>query len=108
MRPMACVSTESPWLAFVPGGSAQAWPGSLTVMVVPGHNIEQTTPPVPDRLFLDAVCAWLNPRRLVTTEIFVRGPQYISLVVTIGLYFTIQEPFSIAHTYSHVSSRLLN
>lgn len=83
--------------AFVPGGSAQAWPGSLTVMVVPGHNIEQTTPPVPDRLFLDAVCAWLNPRRLVTTEIFVRGPQYISLVVTIGLVTMPGQVRSIVH-----------
>jgi hypothetical protein len=70
---------------FTPGGDPQSWPGALTVLVVPGHDIEQTTPPVPDRLFLDAICRWLDPRRLVTTEVFVRGPQYIRLAVSIGI-----------------------
>jgi hypothetical protein len=70
---------------FTAGGDPQSWPGALTLLVVPGHEIEQTTPPVPDRLFLDAVCRWLDPRRLVTTEIFVRGPQYIRLAVSIGI-----------------------
>lgn len=71
--------------AFTPGSPAQNWPGALTIMVVPGHNIDQATPPVPDRLFLDAICRWLDPRRLVTTEIFVRGPQYVQVVVSIGI-----------------------
>jgi hypothetical protein len=70
---------------FTAGGDPQSWPGALTVLVVPGHDIEQTTPPVPDRLFLDAICRWLDPRRLVTTEVFVRGPQYIRLAVSIGI-----------------------
>ncbi len=70
---------------FTEGGDPQSWPGALTVLVVPGHDIEQTTPPVPDRLFLDAICRWLDPRRLVTTEVFVRGPRYIRLAVSIGI-----------------------
>jgi hypothetical protein len=70
---------------FHPGGDPQSWPGALTVLVVPGHDIEQTTPPVPDRLFLDAICRWLDPRRLVTTEVFVRGPDYVQLVVSVGI-----------------------
>jgi predicted phage baseplate assembly protein len=70
---------------FSEGGDPQSWPGALTVLVVPGHDIEQTTPPVPDRLFLDAICRWLDPRRLVTTEVFVRGPRYIRLAVSIGI-----------------------
>lgn len=71
--------------AFTPGSPPQNWPGALTIMVVPQHNIDQPAPPVPDRLFLDAVCRWLDPRRLVTTEIFVRGPQYVQIVVSIGI-----------------------
>lgn len=70
---------------FNAGSPVQNWPGALTIMVVPGHDLDQATPPVPDRLFLDAICKWLDPRRLVTTEIFVRGPQYVSVVVSIGI-----------------------
>jgi hypothetical protein len=71
--------------AFTPGGAQQRWPGTLTIMVVPEHNIEQSTPPAPDRLFLDTICRWLDPRRLVTTEIFVRGAQFVPVVVSIGI-----------------------
>jgi hypothetical protein len=70
---------------FRPGSDPQSWPGALTVLVVPGHDIEQKTPPVPNRLFLDAICNWLDPRRLVTTEVFVRGPDYIHLAVSVGI-----------------------
>ncbi len=61
------------------------WAGTVTVMVVPQHPIEQETPARPDRLFLDAICAWLEPRRLITTEIYVRGPHYVEFVVSIAL-----------------------
>jgi hypothetical protein len=40
---------------------------------------------MPDRLFLDAVCAHLDPRRLLTTELHVRGPVYIGLYVSAGI-----------------------
>jgi Baseplate J-like protein len=63
----------------------QTWPGTVTVMVIPRSDPMQPDAPVPDRLFLDAVCAWLDPRRLVTTEIYVRGPQYVPLWVSVGI-----------------------
>lgn len=71
--------------AFIPGGAQQRWPGALTILVVPEHSLEQPTPPVPDRLFLDAICRWLDPRRLVTTEIFVRGARFVSIAVSVGV-----------------------
>ncbi len=70
---------------FSPTGPPQTAPGTVTVMVIPRHDARQPEAPVPDRLFLEAVCAWLDPRRLLTTEIFVRGPEYVSIWVTVGI-----------------------
>ena len=33
-------------------------------MVVPRFDLRQPDAPVPDRLFLDAICDYLDPRRL--------------------------------------------
>ncbi|MEM7051211.1 MAG: putative baseplate assembly protein [Acidobacteriota bacterium] len=59
--------------------------GALTVLVVPLTDRIQPETPAPDRLFLDAICRHLEPRRLITTEIHVRGPIYRDLWVTVGL-----------------------
>jgi hypothetical protein len=58
-------------------------PGVVTVMVVPN---DPTTPqgPVPDAYFLQAVCNYLEPRRLLTTEVHVVGPDYQDLTVSVG------------------------
>jgi predicted phage baseplate assembly protein len=70
---------------FAPGQPYTPWPGAVTVMVVPRYSADQTEPPRPDRLFLNAVCTYLEPRRLATTEIFVRGPEYVPIWVTVGI-----------------------
>ncbi len=72
-------------LNFDPNDTATTAPGAVTVMVVPKQDAALPDPPVPDRLFLEAVCEWLDPRRLVTTEIFVRGPVYVPLWVSVGV-----------------------
>lgn len=64
---------------------AQPWPGAVTVLVIPKHDPLHPDAPEPDILFLNAVCEWLDPRRLVTTEIFVRGPEYVSIWVSVGI-----------------------
>ena len=58
-------------------------PGVVTVMVIPN---DPSTPqgPVPDRYFLQAVCSYLDPKRLVTTEVHVVGPDYQDLSVSVG------------------------
>jgi hypothetical protein len=58
-------------------------PGVVTVLVIPE---DPTTPqgPVPDSAFLQAVCDYLEPRRLLTTEIHVVGPDYQDLSVSVG------------------------
>ena len=59
-------------------------PGAVTVMVIP----QGPGAPEPDLMFLDAVCNYLEPRRLVTTEVYVRGPAYVGLYVSIGVDVT--------------------
>jgi hypothetical protein len=60
-------------------------PGAVTVLVIPSYDPAQPQAPLPDKLFLDAVCAQLDPRRLVTTEIFLRGPIYKPVWVSLGI-----------------------
>jgi hypothetical protein len=60
-------------------------PGAVTLMLIPRSDPVQPDAPVPDRLFLDAVCDYLEPRRLVTTEVFLRGPVYKGIWVSVGI-----------------------
>ncbi len=64
---------------------AQKWAGTITVLVIPTSDPVQPDAPEPDRLFLDAVANWLDPRRLITTEVYVRGPIYKPLWVSVGI-----------------------
>ena len=72
---------------FNPDGPdpAQTWPGMVTVLVIPRSDPVHPDAPVPDLLFLNAVCSWLDPRRLVTTEVHVRGPVYQQIWVSVGI-----------------------
>jgi hypothetical protein len=65
----------------VPGDA----PGAVTVLVIPSYDPVQPDAPVPDRLFLDTVCSYLDPRRLVTTELFLRGPVYKPIRLSVGI-----------------------
>ena len=60
-------------------------PGAVTLVVIPRRDPQQPDAPRPDRLFLDAICEWLDPRRLVTTEVFLRGPIYKSIWISAGI-----------------------
>jgi len=54
----------------------------VTLLLVPLSDQEHPDNPEPDRLFLDAVCRHLDPRRLVTTELHLRGPEYQNVWVS--------------------------
>jgi hypothetical protein len=72
----------SPELApNAPGDAA----GAVTVMVVPRQDPLRPDAPIPDERFLSAVACYLEPRRLVTTELFVVGPSYQELWVSAGV-----------------------
>ena len=59
-------------------------PGAVTLMIVPAFDPSHPDAPLPDQLFLDAICDYIDPRRLVTTEVFLRPPDYVSIWISIG------------------------
>ncbi|WP_420125858.1 baseplate J/gp47 family protein [Longimicrobium sp.] len=58
-------------------------PGVITLLLIPDDPLRPEGP-VPDRLFLQAVCRYLEPRRLLTTEVHLRGPDYVPLSISVG------------------------
>ncbi|HEX7831406.1 MAG TPA: baseplate J/gp47 family protein [Thermoanaerobaculia bacterium] len=60
-------------------------PGVVTLMLVPAYDPEQPEAPLPRRPFIDAVCRHLDPRRLITTELLLRGPDYQGIWISIGI-----------------------
>jgi hypothetical protein len=60
--------------------------GVVSVVVWPQEDPQHPNAPVPDRNLLRAVCAWLDARRLVTTELYVIPPTYRKIAVAVGLH----------------------
>jgi predicted phage baseplate assembly protein len=59
-------------------------PGAVTLLVVPRIDLAHPDAPEPDQPFLDAICDYIDPRRLVTTEVFLRGPKYRGIWISVG------------------------
>ncbi len=57
-------------------------PGAVTVIVVPDA---QGQAPHPTRTTLETVCAWLDSRRLLTTEVFAIGPRYRQVKIDVDV-----------------------
>lgn len=49
--------------------------GAVTVVIVPDADIEDRSP-MPSADLISRVCQYLDERRLLTTELFVKGPEY--------------------------------
>ena len=65
-------------------------PGTVTLLVlptIPGDRAAVLAQPAPRpaQSLLREVCAWLDQRRLLGTELFVRGPQYAQIELTLTL-----------------------
>ncbi len=75
------LSTFRPKLGQREGGDA---PGAVTLMLIPKYDSVHPDTPEPDQVFLNAVCEYLDPRRLVTTELYLDGPDYQPIWVSIG------------------------
>ena len=93
--------------AFNPDASAEPGdaPGAVTLLVIPRYDVTQPDAPIPDSLFVEAVCEYLDPRRLVTTEVFVRGPVYTPVWITVGI--DVVAGASIPQVRDDVKARLL-
>jgi predicted phage baseplate assembly protein len=79
-------------------------PGTVTLMLVPRNDPRQPDAPAPDRAFLDALCRHLDPRRLVTTELVLRGPEYVPLWISLGI--TVAGGFATPDVRDRVKRRL--
>ncbi|HXT20840.1 MAG TPA: hypothetical protein VN923_08830, partial [Thermoanaerobaculia bacterium] len=79
-------------------------PGVVTVMAIPRFDPEQPNEPRADRLFLNAICRHLDPRRLVTTEVVVRGADYKGIWISVGI--EVASGLSIAEVVENVKTRL--
>ena len=97
------LAAYNPELKPNPPGNAA---GAVTIMVIPRFDSVQPNAPMPDRFFLDAMCRYLDPRRLVTTELFLRGPNYIAIWFSVGI--NVQAGFSIAQVREAVKQELLD
>lgn len=60
-------------------------PGTVTLMLVPEKDPAHPEAPEPDSLFMGAVCRYLDARRLVTTELILRGPDYRDIWIAVGI-----------------------
>jgi predicted phage baseplate assembly protein len=63
-------------------------PGVVTVMALPDRPLAPAPNPRADRPFLEAIFAWLDPRRPLAVELYVIGCEYVpvavSVTVTVG------------------------
>lgn len=64
---------------------ADGVPGVVTLIVLPAQDLVTPDTPTPDREVLRKVCAWLEPRRLVTTELYVTPPEYVDVDISIAV-----------------------
>ena len=70
---------------FHPKLPKQTSSGVVTVMVAPVVDTTHPDSPEPDQLMLENICRYLSPRRVLTSELHVRGPVYKEVWVSVGL-----------------------
>ncbi|MEA3061804.1 MAG: hypothetical protein QOJ94_1585 [Sphingomonadales bacterium] len=73
------------WHPSLSPAAPGAAPGVITVLAIPRFDPAHPNAPRADRGFLDALCRHLDPRRLVTTELVVRGPIYKGIWISVGI-----------------------
>jgi hypothetical protein len=81
-----------------------AAPGVVTIMAIPALDPEQPDAPRANRLFLNALCRYLDPRRLVTTELVIRGADYKGIWISVGI--DVATGLSIAEVVENVKARV--
>ncbi len=79
-------------------------PGVVTLLVIPRSDPQQPDAPRADKLFLDAICRYLAPRRLVTTELIIAGPVYKRIWISVGI--DVAAGFAIVDVTDSVAQRL--
>jgi predicted phage baseplate assembly protein len=70
---------------FHPDTPAVRAAGVIGVMIFPAEDAASPGAPTPDRALLRRVAAYLNARRLLTTELYVIPPEYVPVAVSVGI-----------------------
>ena len=92
-----------PRRAATDDGSLVDKDGAVTVVILPANDEPS---PQPAEAQLRAVCQWLEPRRLVTTEVHVVGPRY-STITQVGGRFTVRADHDLSAVKEAVYAALL-
>jgi hypothetical protein len=75
-------------------------------MVLPRYDPKQPDAPLPDKLFIRTICNHLESRRLVTTEVFLRGPTYKAIWISAGINVIAGKSTSIAEVREAVKKEI--
>jgi predicted phage baseplate assembly protein len=67
--------------------------GVMSVVVFPDEDLRAPEAPLPDTALLRRVATYLNPRRLVTSELYVVPPTYRVIAVAVGVH--VQEGYQV-------------
>jgi hypothetical protein len=86
------------------GGALAEKDGAVTLVVLP-NNSEPT--PQPSEAQLRAICEWMEPRRLITTELYIVGPQY-STITALQLRIGVRAGFDLTAVSDAVYQALLS
>ena len=78
--------------------------GSVTLVILPKDDHET---PQPSNRQLQAVCQWLEPKRLITTELHVTGPKYAK-ISSFSVKIIAQENFDLSDITSKAYDAVLN
>lgn len=68
-------------------------PGVVSLIVLPAYDAVHPDEPMPDREMLRRVCEHLDPRRLVTTELYIIPPEYVPVWISVAV--DVQEGYGI-------------
>lgn len=92
------------WHPDLAPAAAGTVPGVVTLLAAPRFDALHQAAPRADRPFLDALCRYLDPRRLVTTELVLRGPDYQGLWISVGI--EVAGGYTVAEVADAVKARL--
>jgi hypothetical protein len=76
------------WLPPAAGaapGEPGSVPGAVTIMLVPSTDPDHPAAPRPGAALIADVGAWLDARRLITTQVCVTGPRYLGIWLTVAV-----------------------
>jgi predicted phage baseplate assembly protein len=82
------------------------FPGVVSVMVLPEKAGVQPPCPRADRTLLESVYAYLNPRRPISSELYVIGTEYVQLGISVAV--EVRAGFDLLQTSKQVELALRN